>query len=222
MKLHHLTNSRSHRILWMLEELGVPYELVCYQRESTLLAPEALKRIHPLGSSPVLEDNGLVLAESGAILEYLQETYDAQNQFKPTTPQAKADYRFWLHYAESSLMPLMVMKTVFGNLDRPPVPEMFRKIGAMFGEAVQKTWLNRRIDTHVNFVEQQLAAHEWFAGDTLSCADFQMSFPVVAMLARRAPEELPHARRWLSAVESRPAWQKAIEVGGPLTLSAGG
>lgn len=219
MKLHHLTNSRSHRILWMLEELGLPYELVRYQRESTLLAPDALKRVHPLGSSPVLEDNGLVLAESGAILEYLQETYDVQNQFKPSAAQSRADYRFWLHYAESSLMPLMVMKTVFGNLDRPPVPETFRTIGAMFGEAVQKTWLNRRIDIHVNFIEKHLEAHEWFAGDAISCADFQMSFPVIAMLARRAPEDLPHTRRWLSAVESRAAWQKAIEVGGPLTLS---
>ncbi len=219
MKLHHLNNSRSHRVLWMLEEMGIAYDIVRYQRDRALLAPDALRRVHPLGSSPVLEDNGMVIAESGAILEYLQETYDSAQNFKPATPQDRAQYRFWLHYAEGSLMPLMVMKMVFGNMDKPPVPEVFRSVGAMFGEAIQKTWLNRRIEIHSSYIENHLSSHEWFAGDALSCADFQMSFPVMALLAKLAPEELPNTRQWLAKVEQRPAWQKAILVGGPITLA---
>ncbi len=120
LTVHHLNQSRSHRVLWALEELGLTYEIVRYQREKTMLAPDALKKVHPLGKSPVLEDNGLVLAESGAILEYLQETYDSASRFKPLDPAHKVQYRFWLHYAEGSLMPLLLMKLVFNSLGKPP------------------------------------------------------------------------------------------------------
>ena len=122
LTVHHLNQSRSHRVIWALEELALPYEIVHYQREKNMLAPEALKKVHPLGKSPVIEDNGLILAESGAILEYLQETYDAESRLKPLDPAHKVQYRFWLHYAEGSLMPLLLMKLVFSSLGKPPVP----------------------------------------------------------------------------------------------------
>lgn len=120
LTVHHLNQSRSHRVIWALEELALPYEIVHYQREKTMLAPESLKKVHPLGKSPVIEDNGLILAESGAILEYLQETYDAESHLKPRDPAHKVQYRFWLHYAEGSLMPLLLMKLVFNSLGKPP------------------------------------------------------------------------------------------------------
>lgn len=121
--VHHLNHSRSQRILWFLEELGVPYQVQRYERDpQTMLAPAALKKIHPLGKSPVIVDGDLTLAESGAIIEYLQEAYDAQGMFMPTDFHARQQYRYWLHYAEGSLMPLLVMKLVFSRLGQPPIP----------------------------------------------------------------------------------------------------
>lgn len=134
LTVHHLNQSRSHRVLWALEELGLTYEIVRYQREKSMLAPDSLKKVHPLGKSPVLEDNGLVLAESGAILEYLQETYDSASRFKPLDTTHKVQYRFWLHYAEGSLMPLLLMKLVFNSLGKPPVPFGLRTLGKALGQ----------------------------------------------------------------------------------------
>lgn len=218
LTVHHLNQSRSQRVLWALEELGVPYQIVRYQREKTMLAPESLKKIHPLGKSPVIEDNGLVIAESGAILEYLQETYDTEQRFKPQEMPQKQDYRFWLHYAEGSLMPLLLMKLVFSSLGKPPVPFGVRSIGKMLGKGVQKAYLNRQIETHARFIESQLAQRSWFAGQTLSMADIQMSFPVFALLERGGVDNLPNLRAWKKRVEMRSAWQRAIVQGGPLDL----
>lgn len=120
LTVHHLNQSRSQRILWALEELALPYQIVRYQREKTMLAPPALKKVHPLGKSPVIEDHGMVIAESGAILEYLQDTYDSIGRFKPADAQGKQHYRFWLHYAEGSLMPLLLMRLLFTSLGKPP------------------------------------------------------------------------------------------------------
>ena len=183
-----------------------------------MLAPPELKKIHPLGKSPVLEDNGLVLAESGAILEYLQETYDTAGQLKPADPQGKIDYRFWLHYAEGSLMPLLMMKLVFGSLGKPPVPFGFRTVGKLLGQGVQKSYLNKQIATHAQFIEQSLNGREWFAGDRFSMADIQMIFPVIALLARGGTDNLPNLARWKQRVEQRPSWQRAMTKGGPFSL----
>jgi Glutathione S-transferase len=218
LTLHHLNQSRSHRVIWALEELALPYEIVRYQREKTMLAPELLKKVHPLGKSPVIEDNGLVLAESGAILEYLQETYDGESRLKPQDPADKVQYRFWLHYAEGSLMPLLLMKLVFNSLGKPPVPFGLRTIGKALGQGVQKAYLNRQLETHARFIESHLAQNRWFAGDALSMADIQMSFPIYALLARGGIDNLPHTRAWKEKVEALPAWQKTLEQGGPLTL----
>lgn len=218
LTLHHLNQSRSQRVIWALEELGVPYQIVRYQREKTMLAPPSLKKIHPLGKSPVVEDNGLILAESGAILEYLQETYDPESHLKPQDTAHKTQYRFWLHYAEGSLMPLLMMKLVFNSLGKPPVPFGLRTLGNLLAQGVQKGYLNAQIETHARFVESHLAENSWFAGEHLSMADIQMSFPVFALLARGGIDNLPHLQAWKKKVEMRPAWQRAIQQGGPFEI----
>lgn len=218
LTVHHLNQSRSQRVLWALEELQLPYQVVSYQRGKDMLAPAALKSVHPLGKSPVVEDNGHILAESGAILEYLQETYDSARRLKPESVEDKLQYRFWLHYAEGSLMPLLLMKLVFASLGKPPVPFGMRTLGNALGKGVQKAWLNRQLETHARFIEAHLSRQRWFAGAELSMADIQMSFPAMALLARGGVDDLPHLTQWVQRVEQRPAWQKAIERGGPFTL----
>lgn len=218
LTVHHLNQSRSQRILWALEELNLPYKLVRYQRESTMLAPEALKKVHPLGKSPVLEDHGLVLAESGAILEYLQETYDPDSHFRPQDPAERQLYRFWLHYAEGSLMPLLLIKLVLSRFGKPPVPFGLRTLGRALGKGVQKAWLNGQIHTHAQFIESHLAKRPWFAGEQLSMADIQMTFPLFALLARGEAGDLPNIQAWRERVERRPGWQRAVQQGGPFEL----
>ena len=183
IKVHHLNQSRSQRVLWALEELSLPYQIERYQRDKTMMAPAALRKVHPLGKSPVLEDNGLILAESGAILEYLQETYDPTSQLKPQDREM--------------------------NL---------RSLGKVLGQGVQKAYLNRQLETHARFLESWLKDHRWFAGDNLSMADVQMSFPVFALLERGGIADLPHLQRWMKNVEMRPAWQRAIQQGGPFEI----
>lgn len=163
----------------------------------------------------------MVLAESGAILEYLQETYDSAQQLRPLGREEKLQYRFWLHYAEGSLMPLLLMKLIFASLGKPPVPLGMRTLGGALGKGVQKAWLDKQLATHAAYIEQHLARQPWFAGDALSMADIQMSFPVMALLARGGVGDLPHTRRWQQQVESRPGWINAIERGGPFTLPGG-
>ncbi|EMH4164465.1 glutathione S-transferase [Pluralibacter gergoviae] len=216
LTLHHLNLSRSQRVLWALEELHLPYEIVRYQREPTMLAPAALKKVHPLGKSPVLEDDGQVLAESGAILEYLQENYDPDSRLKPASAADRIQYRFWLHYAEGSLMPLLLMKLVFSQLGKRPVPVGLRTVGKLLGKGIQKAWLDKQLATHAGFIEAHLAEHIWFAGEQMSMADIQMIYPAFALLARGEQGPLPHLERWKQRVEALPAWQKAIAQGGPL------
>ncbi|WP_413530519.1 glutathione S-transferase family protein [Rahnella inusitata] len=219
IKVHHLDNSRSQRILWMLEEVSVPYEIERYQRDkSTMLAPASLKKVHPLGKSPVLEDNGLILAESGAIIEYLQEVYDTEGLLKPTAFAERQQYRYWMHYAEGSLMPLLVMKLIFGRLGKPPMPWLIRPIAGAIGQGVQKNYIDKQLVTHMDYLEQHLATHPYFAGYQFSAADIQMSFPVEAINARAGLGKYPHLNAWLSNVTARPAYQKALGTGGPFTI----
>lgn len=221
LTVHHLNQSRSQRVLWALEELSLPYQIVRYQREKTMLAPPALKKIHPLGKSPVVEDNGAILAESGAILEYLQETYDSAGHFKPVDSEQKRQYRFWLHYAEGSLMPLLLMKLVFVSLGKPPVPFGLRTLGGVLGQGVQKAWLNPQLETHARYIDAHLAERPWFAGEHISMADIQMSFPLFALLARSGIDDLTHISAWKTRVETRPAWQRAIDQGGAFEIPGG-
>jgi glutathione S-transferase len=217
--VHHLNNSRSQRILWMLEELQVPYQIEPYHRdEKTMLAPPALKMIHPLGKSPILMDNDLTLAESGAIIEYLQEAYDAQGKLKPTDHFARQQYRYWLHYAEGSLMPLLVMKLIFGRLGQPPMPWLLRPIAGAIGQGVQKNYLDKQLVTHRDYLENHLTENRFFAGNDFSAADIQMSFPIEAMDARAGLDGVPHIQAWLQGVQARPAYQQALKQGGPYNL----
>lgn len=224
LTLHHLETSRSHRILWLLQELGVPYELRCYQRDAlTRLAPPELKHIHPLGKSPVITDGALVVAESGAILEYLAECYGAQApaelaHLEPArgTP-AHRQCRFWMHYAEGSLMNWLVMQLVFDSIPRQPMPFFVRPVARALCAGVQEKLIQPNVQAALAFMENHLAQHRWFAGEHLSLADFQMSFAVEAALARGAAASAwPHLHAYLQRIQARPAYQQALAKGGPV------
>ena len=204
--VHHLENSRSQRVLWMLEELGLPYEIKRYERnKKTMLAPPELKTVHPLGKSPVIEDidgeGGRVVAETGAIVEYLVEKADGRLGAPPHR-DAALRYRFWLHYAEGSMMPPLLLKLV---LTRVPI----------FGKAALKR-IQPMIDNHLDFVEAELAQRPWFAGDQMTAADVMMSFPLEAARARGGLDDSrPATIAWLAKVHARPAYRTALAKGGP-------
>ncbi|MCX8477579.1 MAG: glutathione S-transferase [Sphingomonas sp.] len=200
--VHHLENSRSQRILWLLEELGLPYAVERYDRnKATMLAPPELRRIHPLGKSPVIDDGGVVVAETGAIVEYLVEKGDGRLG-APAHRDDALRYRHFLHYAEGSLMPPLVIKLV---LSRVP----------LLGKTAQKKF-QPMIDVHLDYVEAELAARPWFAGKDFTAADVMMSFPLEAAVARAgATEGRPHIAAWLAKIHARPAYQAALKAGGP-------
>ncbi len=214
--VHHLNHSRSQRVLWMLEELELPYELVKYEREPTGLAPAKLREIHPLGKSPVICDSGrdgdVTVAESGAILEYL---VDKAGKFVPAagTP-AHRDYRYWLHYAEGSLMPLLLLKLIFGKVRTAKMPFFARPIARKIAGTVEGQFVGPNLDRHVAFIADTLAKRAWFAGDAMSAADVQMSFPMEAIAARVAGAPAVIGK-WVATVKARPAFQRALERGGP-------
>lgn len=221
--VHHLETSRSQRVLWLLEELGVPYQIVVYKRDKkTKLAPPELKAIHPLGKSPVITDGDMTVAESGAILEYLVETYGANSglQPEPGTP-AYHQSRFWMHFAEGSLMNWLVMKLVFMTIPTQPMPFFVRPIARQLCAQVQAKLIDPNVSTALAFMEDHLSKHAWFAGDTLSVADFQMSFAVEAALARGARAgSYPKLLAYKEKMIARPAYKRALEKGGPVVMTA--
>ena len=216
--VHHLNNSRSQRILWMLEELGVPYEVKRYQREPSMQAPAALKAVHPLGKSPVITDGDKTIAESGAIIEYLNETYGAGRLSPaPGTPE-RLRYTYFLHYAEGSLMPLLFMKLLFGLLPGR-VPWFIRPVARMVSAGVDKGLLLPQIGNHFMFLESELHQREWFAGAEFTAADIQMSYPLEAAAARSPLfERLPKLKAFVDRIHARPAYKRAIERGGEYAL----
>jgi glutathione S-transferase len=214
--VHHLNASRSQRILWALEEIGVPYELRQYQRDpKTMLAPKELRNVHPLGKSPVVQDGNRILAESGAILEYLVETYGAQ--LRPSDPDALLQYRFWLHYAEGSAMPPLLLKLVSEKIRTAPVPFFLKPVVGQVAAQLNKQFIDEQLRTHLDFIESELGKREWFAGSTFSAADIQMSFPVAAALARGGSGK-PHMQAFANKIHARPAYKRAIEKGGPFEI----
>jgi glutathione S-transferase len=200
--VHHLENSRSQRVLWLLEELGLRYQVRRYERnKATMLAPPQLKQVHPLGKSPVIEDGGKTVAETGAIVEYLVDKAGGQLG-PPTNCNDALRYYHFLHYAEGSLMPPLFVKLV---LSRVPV----------FGKLAQRKF-QPMIDVHLNYVEAELAQRPWFAGDDITAADVMMSFPLEAAVTRAdATRGRPHISKWLERIHSRPAYQAALKAGGP-------
>ncbi len=227
IKVHHLDHSRSQRVLWMLEELGLPYQLVNYQRDpTTWLAPPALREIHPLGKSPVLQDDTLVLAESGAILEYLADRYDSARQLSPELlPAQSAErlrYRYWMHYAEGSAMPPLLLSLVFARVRKAPMPFFAKPIARGIADKVMKGFVGPQLKLHLQWMERELGQSPWFAGERFTAADIQMSFPIQAAASRAGSmDAYPKLQAFLQRIEQRPAYQRATERGGALDLGAG-
>ena len=216
--VHHLNNSRSQRVLWLLEELGEPYEIVQYQRDSkTMLAPPELRKIHPLGKSPVVVDGAEVLAESGAILEYFVEKH---GRFAPAegTPVWRR-YRYWMHYAEGSAMPPLLLKLVFDRVERAKAPFFVKPLVRSIANRAKSGFIAPQIGLHLDYMEGELARSPWFAGDEFSAADIQMSFPLEAAAARGGLDaSRPRLMDFLSRIHARPAYQRALERGGVFKL----
>lgn len=221
--VHHLENSRSQRVMWLLEELALPYEIVHYRRDpATMLAPPELRRVHPLGKSPVIVDGDIIVAESGAILEYVLERADgAQLVPRRGTPEWRR-YRYWMHYAEASPMPLLLMALVFARLRRAPVPFFVRPVVRNIVDRVGAQFIRPQLRLHLDFMEAELAQRDWFAGDAFTAADIQMSFPIEAAATRAGLDEgRPRLADWLRRIRARPAYQRALERGGPFQLMSG-
>lgn len=218
--VHHLENSRSQRVLWLLEELEVPYELIRYERNpETKRAPPALRKLHPLGKSPVVTEGDVVLAESGAIVEHLVEAH-GQGRLRPEPgTDAYRRYRFWLHYAEGSLMPPLLVRFIFSRLRAAPLPFLVKPLVKRIVDRVDETFTNPELSRHVEFIEGELSKRDWFAGDEFSAADIQMSFPLEALTTREAPGvSHPRIDAFLDKIHARPAYARALERGGPYDL----
>jgi glutathione S-transferase len=214
--VHHLNNSRSQRILWLLEELGVPYETKLYARDArTLLAPPELRAVHPLGKSPVISDDGTIVAESGAIIEYLVERYGNGRLIPPPRSPERLRYTYWLHFAEGSAMTPLLLKLVFTRIETAPMPFFAKPIVRALTGKVQATYIDPNLARHLDFMQAQLAMNGWFAGAEFSAADIQMSFPVELSRARGGlDEKYPRLLQFLERIHARPAYQRALAAGG--------
>jgi glutathione S-transferase len=218
--VHHLNNSRSQRVLWLLEELGVPYEVKRYERDAaTMLAPPALKAVHPLGKSPVITDGGTTVAESGAIVEYLVERYGNGRLIPPAGTPERLRYRYYLHYVEGSAMPPLLMKLVFDRLEASPMPFFAKPIAKGIAAKVKSSFVEPNIRLHLDYLESELATRPWFAGAEFTAADVQMSFPLeVAVMRGGLDGSRPRLTDFLARIHARPAYRRALEQGGPYGL----
>jgi len=220
--VHHLENSRSQRVLWLLEELGTPYTVKRYARNpKTMLAPPELKAVHPLGKSPVIDDDGTVVAESGAIVEYLVDVHGG-GRLKPApgTPEARR-YTYWLHFAEGSLMPPLLVALIFAKVRGAKVPFFVKPIVKGIAAQVHKAYIDPNVTSLLAFMEAELSQREWFAGDAFTAADVQMTYPLEAAAAGRAgftAQSHPKLHAWLMRCQARPAYQRALAAGGPYSV----
>jgi glutathione S-transferase len=216
LTVHHLNNSRSQRVLWLLEELGVPYEIQSYERDAkTSLAPPELEKIHPLGKSPVITHDGVTVAESAVILEYIVEQFGAGRM---VPAQGSADfrrYRYFMHYAEGSLMPFLLLKLITSKMRK--VPLLVRPIAKKIADQIDNTYVMPNLRRHIGFLVGELGKAPYFAGNELTAADIQMSFPMEA-LAARVPDAPAPIKEWVARVHDRPAFKRALERGGPYEL----
>ena len=213
--VHHLNNSRSQRILWLLEELGLEYEVKRYERDrETMLAPDSLRQVHPLGKSPVITDGELTLAESGAIVEYLVDRYGNGALAPAAGTDERLRYTYWLHYAEGSAMPPLVMQLVFNQVEERS-PFFLRPVAKVITGKVKKTYLNPQITQQLGYMEGELKQNKWFVGDGFTAADIQLSFPLEAASAQSNLDgSYPQLQAFLKRIHDRPAYQKALERGG--------
>lgn len=219
--VHHLNHSRSQRILWLLEELGLDYEIKRYERNpKTMLAPASLRAVHPLGKSPVITDDGVTVAESGAIVEYLIERY-GNGRLAPAigTPE-RLRWRYWLHFAEGSAMPPLLLKLIFDRIPQSPMPFFARPIARAISAKVLSTMVEPNLKRQLDFMEGELDRSAWFAGDAFSAADIQMSFPVEAAAMRAGLDAgRPRLMAFLKRIHARPAYKQALERGGPYSFA---
>jgi glutathione S-transferase len=216
--VHHLNNSRSQRVLWLLEELEVPYEVKRYERnKQTMLAPPELAAVHPLGKSPVITDGDATVAESGAILEYLLERYGGGRLVPPAGSAERLLFTYFLHYAEGSVMPPLLLKLVFDRIRTAPMPFFVRPVARGIAAKVTSEFVEPQIDKHFSFMEGELVKRPWFAGAELTAADVQMSFPLEAAQSRAALTRGTHPKiwDWLDRIHARPAYRHALQKGGP-------
>ena len=218
--LHHLNHSRSQRVLWLLEELELPYEIRFYERNTkTMLAPPELRAVHPLGKSPVITDGDLTLAESGAILEYLAQRYgEGRLRPAPGTPDA-IRYLHWMHYAEGSLMPPLLMKLVFDQIQKAKMPFFAKPIARAISQKAVKGFVGPQIANHLDYLEAELKDAPWFTGEDFTVADIQLSFPLEAACARGGLDaSRPRLMDFLERIHQRPAYKRALERGGAFSI----
>jgi glutathione S-transferase len=219
--VHHLDYSRSHRVLWLLEELGLEYQLERYQRDpESLKAPAALKAVHALGRAPVVVDEGRVLAESGAVLETLVERHGGGRLAPaPGTPERER-YLYWMHYAEGSAMLPLILRLIFNQMPKQPMPALARPVVRALARNVVDTFVQPQIVQHLDFMNAELAKTTWFAGEEFTAADIQMCFPVEAAVAAGTLGE-SRAKLWayVQRIRARPAYQRALAKGGPFDLA---
>ncbi len=218
--VHHLNNSRSQRVLWLLEELGLPYEVKRYERNrQTMLAPPELRAVHALGKSPVITDGDLTLAESGAIVEYLVERYGNGRLVPPAGSPERLRYRYWLHFAEGTAMPPLLMKLVLDRMEKAPMPFFARPIARALARRAKDAVVLPNLQRNLDFMEAELAKRDWFAGPEFSAADIQMSFPLEAAAARGGLDaSRPRLIAFLERIHARPAYGRALERGGKYEL----
>ena len=222
--VHHLNNSRSQRVLWLLEELGLKYEVKRYERDAkTMLAPSELKAVHPLGKSPVITEGKLTVAESGAIMEYLLDAHGKGKDASGLRPAAgtpeRLRFTYWLHYAEGSAMTPLLLALVFGRLPKAPMPFFVKPVAKGIAAGAMKSFISPQINAHLDYLEGELAKSAWFAGADFSAADIQMSFPIEAAASRGGLDQArPKLIAFLQRIHARPAYTKALERGGPYEL----
>ncbi len=219
--IHHLNNSRSQRVLWLLEELGLPYEIVKYERDAqTMLAPPSLMKVHPLGKSPVITDGELTVAETGAIVEYLIERYGNGRLVPPPGTPQRLRWTYWLHFAEGSAMPPLLLKLIFERIKVAPMPFFAKPIARGIANKVLAAMVEPNLKRQLDFMEGELGRSEWFAGTAFSAADIQMSFPVEAAAQRAGLDaSRPKLMAFLKRIHARPAYRRALERGGPYSFA---
>lgn len=218
--VHHLNNSRSQRILWMLEELEAPYDIVPHLRDpQTNLAPPSLRALHPLGKLPVIVDGDLTLAESGAIVDYILDRYGAGRLAPARGTPEYLRYTYWMHYAEGSAMQPLVLKVVFDQIEAARMPFFARPIARAIAGGMKRRFIQPELDRHLDFLEAELGDSPWFAGADLTAADIMLSFPLQAAVARCGLDaRRPKLIDFVARVEARPAFRRSVERGGPYKL----
>lgn len=215
--VHHLENSRSQRVLWLLEELGLAYEVKRYERDKkTNLAPKELLKVHPLGKSPVVEDGGAVYAETGAIMEHIIDTH-GQGRLAPA--KGTDDYRrykYWMHAAEGSYMPPLVFALFLNRMETAPMPFFAKPIAKRLTKGVRDAYLDHTTAALFGYLDSELGKRPWLAGNDFTAADIIMSFPVEAALTRiDASKAAKNLKTYVDKLHARPGYERALERGGP-------